>query len=103
MNLYDICKKVAEIEEGLTYGEIQFEYNKLMCARKPGHPADLLDDILSQIGWVVFGGKDVSLERVKEWVRDFKAFKTSFKIKQLSAPIKHAQEYIKEMEGKDNG
>ena len=56
MTLYNICKMIAEVEEGLMYGEISFEYSKLMCALKPGHPAEILDEILSIIGWDVFAG-----------------------------------------------
>ena len=101
MTLYDICQEVAEIEEGLLYGKIQFEYDNLMCAMKPGHPGDLLDDVLSEIGWDAFEGKPVELERVKEWVKDLKSFKSAFKIKELSKPIKHAQEYIREQENEN--
>ncbi len=100
MTLYDICKEVGEIEEKLLYGEITFEYDNLMCAMKSGHPGELLDDVLSEIGWDVFAGKPVELMRVKEWVKDLKRFKSAFKIKELSLPIKHAQEYIKENENK---
>ena len=50
MTLYDICTEIAEIEDGLYYGDIDFSYDNLMSAMKPGHPADILDDILSLIG-----------------------------------------------------
>ena len=59
MTLYEICSEVAQIEEGLAYGEIEFVYGKLASAMKPGHPADLLDDVLSMIGWDVFADKEV--------------------------------------------
>ena len=65
---------------------------------KPGHPADLLDDVLSMIGWDVFAGRPVELDRIKEWAKALKAFKAEFKIKELAAPIKHVTEYIKEQE-----
>lgn len=97
MTLYDICSEVAHIEEGLTYGEVSFSYDKLMSAMKPGHPADLLDDVLSMIGWDVFAGKDIELSRVEEWLDELKNFKKAFKIKELSKPIKHTEEYIKSL------
>ncbi len=95
MTLHDICSEIAQIEEGLMYGDISFTYGKLMSAMKPGHPADLLDDVLSMIGWDVFAGKDVELSRVEEWLEALKDFKKAFKIKELSKPIKHVEEYIK--------
>ena len=100
MTLHDICQEVAEIEMGLLYGEINFEFDTLMCAMKPGHPGELLDDVLSEVGWDAMEGKPVELERVREWVKDLKSFKAAFKVKELSVPIKHAQEYIKEQESK---
>lgn len=98
MTLYDICKEVSEIEEGLACGSIRFTYDNLMCAMKPGHPADLLDDVLSEIGWDVFSGKDINLERVKTWLEDLTGFKEDFEIEELSNPIEHTQEYINEKE-----
>lgn len=98
MTLYEICSEVAQIEEGLAYGEIEFVYGKLASAMKPGHPADLLDDVLSMIGWDVFADKEVEIERVKEWQNALKEFKKCFKIKELAAPIRHIDTYIKEQE-----
>ena len=65
---------------------------------KPGHPADLLDDVLSMIGWDVYSGKDIEMERVKEWLEALKSFKEEFEIKELSKPIQHLEKYIKEHE-----
>jgi len=42
MTLYDICMKIAHIENGLADGSISFTYDHLMAAMKPGHPADIL-------------------------------------------------------------
>lgn len=98
MTLHDICQEVAEVEEGLIYGQISFNYDNLMSAMKPGHPADLLDDIIQEVGWDALEGKPVELSRVKDWVKALKRFKVAFKVKELSLPIKHATEYIKEQE-----
>lgn len=100
MTLYQICSEIAAIEDDLTYGRIQFSYDKMMSAIKPGHPADMLDEILSMIGWDVSLGNPVELDRVKEWAKLLKEFKTAFKIKDLATPIKHVAEYIKEQEQK---
>ena len=66
MTLYEICREIGLVEQGLMYGEIDFSYDNLMSAMKPGHPADILDDILSIIGWDVFEGKDPPIEKVRE-------------------------------------
>ncbi len=96
MTLYEICEEIGQIEEGLMYGQIAFEYDKLMCAMKPGHPAELLDDILSYIGWDVFSGKAVPLSKVEETCEDLKSFRSTLKIKELSKPIKDLEKYIAE-------
>lgn len=102
MTLYDICQEVAIVEQQLMEGDIEFAFDPLMSAMKPGHPADLLDEVLSKIGWDVFAGKDVSLDRVKEWHKELKQFKSTFKIKALDRPIKHVKAYIEKQEEKEN-
>jgi hypothetical protein len=96
MTLYDICYEIAEVYEGLAYNEISFTYDSLMSAMKPGHPADILDDILSLIGDDVMLGKPVEKERVEEVLKRLKEFKKCFKVKELSKPVKHMSEYLKE-------
>ncbi len=96
MTLYEICEEIGQIEQGLMYGQISFEYDELMCAMKPGHPAELLDDILSYIGWDVFAGKAVPLSKVEETCEDLKSFCSAMKIKELSKPIKDLEKYIAE-------
>ena len=94
MTLYEICREIGEVEEGLMYGEISFTYDSLMSAMKPGHPADILDDILSVIGWDVFAGKEPEKEKVKQVLARLREFKRCFKVKELNAPIKHLNEYL---------
>lgn len=102
MELYNICKEVAEIEDGLFRGTIDFAYDNMMCAMKVAHPADILDEILSEIGFDVFAKRPVELQRVKDWISDLEAFKKEFKVKELNKPIKAAKEYIKIQEGNEN-
>lgn len=96
MKLYDICREIGEVEEGLMYGQISFSYDNLMSAMKPGHPADILDDILSVIGWDVFAGKEPDKEKVQEVLTRLQEFKQCFNVKELADPIKHLAEYLKE-------
>ena len=103
MTLNDICAEIAELEQRMFAGEIDFSYDNLMSAMKPGHPAELLDDVLSEIVWDVFANKPVSADRVITWIKHLKSFKRAFKVKELSAPIKHAEQYLKEQEAKEDG
>lgn len=101
MNFHEIFTELCVIEEGLAYGQVGFSYDKLMCAMKPGHPADLLCDILSPISMDAFLDKEIPLDKLKTLQRDLKSFRSAFKVKELAAPIKHLGEYIKEQENKE--
>ena len=94
MTLYDICKRIAEVEEGLLCGEIKFTYDNLMSAMKPGHPADILDEILSVIGWDVFQGKTPERKKIEKVFSELKRFKACFKVKELKEPIDALKEYL---------
>ena len=94
MTLKQICTEVAEIEESLAHGMIEVSYDNLMSAMKPGAPADLLDDILSMVGWDVFAGKEIETARVKEWKEALEGFKNDFQVEELAEPIKHITEYL---------
>ena len=98
MTLFDVCTAIAIVEDKLAYGEIDFYYDNLMSAMKPGHPADILDDILSQIGWDVQAGKPVELERVKSMLEDLKGFKETFRVKELKDAIRLTEQYVKEQD-----
>ena len=102
MTLYEICQSIAEIEEGLMYGEIQFSYDKLMSAMKPGHPADILDDILSIIGFDVFKGITPKREKIAEVLEKLKSFKACFKVKELKESISALEEYIASLDSSEN-
>ena len=93
--LYNICKEIAIVEDKLAYGEIDFSYDKLMCAMKSGHPADILDDILSIIGWDVNKGIEPSIKKLEETLEGLKDFQATFKVN-LKKQIKDLQSYIKE-------
>ena len=93
--LKQICREVLAIEEKLMYGQIAFEYDNLMCALKPGHPMEILDDMLSQIFWDVQAGQEPSLESLRTTLVDFKEFRTAFKVNEMTRPIRELEEYIK--------
>lgn len=95
MSLYDICAEIAVIEEGLYYGTVEFCYDNMMCAMKPGHPAEILDDILSIIGWDVQAGETPPLSKVKKTLTELRSFQRAFKV-DLSVPINGLKQYIKD-------
>ena len=102
MTLNEICRMFAEIEECLMYGEISFSYDNLMCAVKPGHPADILDEILGTIYWDVLANKEIPISTLKSTLADFKEFKKAFKVKELKKPIEELSLYIKNQKEAEN-
>ncbi len=97
--LANICIDLVEIERQLMEGEISFYYDNLMCALKPGHPAELLDEVLTYAYMTsVIQGRDVPLDSVKQLAADVQGLKEDFRIKELAAPLKRLKDYIKEQE-----
>ncbi len=94
--LFEICEDVVDIEEGLMYGTIGFSYDNLMSAMKPGHPMEILDGILATIFWDVQVGNEPPRENIEQTIKDFKAFKKAFKVKELNRPIKDLEAYLKQ-------
>ena len=90
-----ICEEVIDVEEGLMFGTILFRYDNLMCAMKPGHPMEILDSILANIYFTVMGGKEPSMDKMDETLKNFKGFKSAFQVKEMSKPIKELSDYIK--------
>ena len=96
--LSEICEEVIDIEEGLMYGTIPFYYDNLMSAMKPGHPMEILDEILATIFWDVQSGKEPPRENIEETVKMFRDFKNTFKVKEMNKPIRELNEYLKQMD-----
>lgn len=85
MTLHEICTEIAIIEEKLANGEIEFSHDKIVKdklaqATKIGHPADILDDVLSHIGWDVYAGKTPSEKKIKQTISGLQKFQRTFKI-----------------------
>ena len=97
MTLEQICSDVAEVAEKLIYGEISFTYDKLASAMKLGHPGEILDDIISIIGWDVLDGKEPPLENVKETLAGLEDFQRAYKV-DLKKTIRNMKKYIAEKE-----
>jgi len=96
-NLYNVCKDIAEIEEKLLNGEISFEYDNLASAMKVGHPGEILDDILSIIGWDVYEGKEPSISKVKKVLKGLNSFQKTYKV-DLKTQIAALKQYIADKE-----
>ena len=98
MELRDICEKVMDIEEGLMVGEIQFRYDNLMSAMKPGHPMEILDSIIAEIFWDVMSGKEPAKEKIISVINNMKDFKNTFEIDEVEPVIDDLERYVKEMD-----
>lgn len=94
LSLKGICGQILNVEHGLMYGTIRFSYDNMMSAIKPGHPADILDEILSLIYFDVIADRTPTIENVKTVSHDLKEFKKCFKVKDLNIAIESLDNYI---------
>ena len=85
--------KIAHIENGLADGSIPFKYDRLMSAMKPGHPADILDDIFCEIGDAVYLGQDVSKEQLLAMLTKLESFQGTFKV-DMKEPIRELKIHL---------
>ncbi len=95
MTLSEICEQVMDIEEGLMTGEVQFRYDNLMSAMKPGHPMEILDGIIAEIFWDVMSGKMPEKEKIANVVDNMKNFTDCFDVDELKPIIGELEEYIR--------
>ena len=82
MTLENICEDISSVVEDLMYSGIEESFK-----------ADILDDILSIIGWDVAEGIEPDLENVEQMLAKLIEFQDSYKV-DLSNPIKNLKEYI---------
>ena len=97
MNLNDICQEILTIEEGLDCGTIAFTYYNLSSAMKCGHPVEVLDNIIAEIFWDLQAGNEPEKVKLENVLKGLKRFKRSFKVKELSKPIKDIEVYLNNM------
>lgn len=98
MNLKEICTEILEIGECLEYGTISFTYDKLASAMKMGHPAEFLMEALDEIFLKVRDNIVPEKGEIESLLKALRRIKRSFKIKELSKPIKDLTAYLEQME-----
>ena len=91
-----ICRNLADVEMGLMEGTIDFTYGKLMSAMKPGHPCEIMDGILSDIYYPAMMGQEPPMEVIEKTSKSLHEFGKAFNIKEIKAPLKELDDYIKE-------
>lgn len=94
MNINEICQEIIAIEEGLDCGTIAFTYDNLSSAMKCGHPVEIFDSIIAEIYWDIQVGKEPEKTKLENVLKGLKRFKRSFKVKELSKPIKDMEAYL---------
>lgn len=94
MNLNDICQEILAVEEGLDCGTIEFTCDNLASAMKCGHPADIFDSIIAEVFWDIQAGQQPGKAKLENLLKGLKRFKRSFKVKELSKPIKDLTAYL---------
>lgn len=98
MKLNEICQELLAIEEGLDCGTISFTFDNLASAMKCCHPVEIFDNIIQEVFWDIQAGKIPDRAKVEELLKGLKQFKRSFKVKELSKPIKDLTQYLAETE-----
>ena len=94
MNIQDIIQEILAIEEGLDCGTIAFTYDNLSSAMKCGHPAEIFGSIIAEVFWDIQAGKEPEKDKLENLLKGMKRFKRSFKVKELSKPIKDMEAYL---------
>ena len=94
MNLNNICQEILAIEEGLDCGTITFTYDNLASAMKCGHPVEIFDNIIAEVFWDIQSGKEPERGKLENLLKGLKRYKRSFKVKELSKPIKDIEAYL---------
>lgn len=96
ISLFSVCMDIAMIENGLAEGWIPFSYDNLMSAMKPGHPADILDDIFCDVGNTLYFDPTAKIptERLQRLLSDLEEFKDCFNVDRLQQPIDDLKEYL---------
>ena len=87
MELEQICEDIAEVVDGLMFNDdISVSYK-----------ADILEDILSIIGWDVAKGKEPDLWDVERMLAALVSFQDTYEV-DLNAPIENLKKYISDKE-----
>ena len=94
--LKNICMRFSMIEGELMFGGIDFEYDRLMTVMGAGHPADMMDSILSPVFWPVQAGEEVPVDDVVRLYKEMNEFKNSFKIKEIEEPLTELKALLEE-------
>jgi hypothetical protein len=68
----------------------------LASAMKFGHPVEIFDSIIAEVFWDIQAGKQPEKNKLENLLKGLKRFKRSFKVKELSKPIKDLSAYISE-------
>ena len=98
MNINHIYQEILAIEEGLDCGTIAFTYDNLASAMKCGHPVEIFDSIIAEVFWDIQSGKEPEKAKLESLLKGLKRFKRSFKVKELSKPIKDMEVYLRSID-----
>ena len=92
--LDQIVSDLAGIEMDLMNGEIDFSYDKLMSAMKPGHPCEIMDGILGKIYYPTIQGKEPPMDTMKKTLKELQEFAETFCIEEMEKPLQELADYI---------
>ena len=97
MNFKTICMEILAIAEGMEEGTVSFTYDNLSSAMKMGHPAEFLMGALDEVFDEIQNETIPTKGKADAHLKSLKRFQRSFKIKELSKPIKDLTNYLGQM------
>lgn len=99
-SLSEIMFEITRIQEKLCNGEIEFSYDKIFSALGAGHPAEIMDNIISDVFWTVRADEKPLKKDIEEMVSGLEGFKNEFEIEQLETPISHLKTLLENYQEK---
>ena len=79
----EICAELTGIEMGLMKGTVGFRGEPSAAAPKPGHPVDVLDDLLNPIIYEIRHGKTPESGTVATTLGKLKGFREAYGVEDL--------------------
>lgn len=95
MHLLPVFQEISSIADGMTTGRISFSVDKVSSAMKCGHPGDMLSEMVGYFLFSFTPEDEIPADQLEIFLKDLKRFKRSFKVKELSGPIKTLEEHLK--------
>ena len=90
----EICAELTGIEMGLMKGTVGFRGEPSTAAPKPGHPVDVLDDLLNPIIYEIRHGKTPESGTVATTLGKLKGFREAYGVEAMDGPLSDLSSWL---------